>query len=115
MGSTEMNYADGILDQRNQENNQKIAKSDLDVQIKQMIEKSDDVWKCKVCGKTSSNMGNMWQHTETHIEGMSHSCHICNKSFSNRPNVRNHIKNIHSKLFSCDLCGKSGMNKMTFY
>ena len=80
-----------------------------------MIEKSDSVWKCKVCGKTNPNMGNMLQHAETHIEGMSRDCHICNKSFSNRAGLRVHINNIHSELLSCDLCGKSGMNKKSYY
>jgi len=62
--STEMTYADGAIDQTNQKENQKITKSDLNLQIKQMIEKSDGVWKCKVCGRTSPNNGYMWHHAE---------------------------------------------------
>ena len=90
-------------------------KSPLDVQIKQMIEKYNGLYKCKVCGRANPNNGNMWIHAETHIAGMSHACHICNKSFSNRHSLRNHINCIHSELLSCDLCGKSGMNKMSYY
>ena len=92
-----------------------IAKSELNLQIKQMIEKSDGLYKCKVCGRTNHNYGNMWTHAETHIEGMSHVCHICNKNFSNRNSLRCHINNFHSELLSCNHCGKSGMNKMDYY
>merc|ERR1712179_544834 len=93
----------------------KIAKNDLDLQIRQMIEKSDGIWNCKVCGKTGARICNIKEHGERHIEGMSHDCHICNKSFPNRPGLRSHIKNYHSELLSWDPCGKSGMNKQEYY
>ena len=89
--------------------------SDLDLQILEMIEKSDDVWKCKVCGKTSNYKKDMRDHAESHILGISHTCNICNKSFSNRPSLRPHINHIHNGQLTCDLCGKSGMNKSTYY
>ena len=80
-----------------------------------MIEKSDGVWKCKVCGKSSTLKGNIQVHAESHIEGMSHACHICNKSFPNRPTLRIHNNRYHTELFSCDLCGKSGMNRSSLH
>ena len=73
------------------------ANIDLDIQILEMIEKSDGAWKCKVCGKTNTHKRVMRGHAETHIEGMAHACHICNKSFPYRPNLRKHIANIHTK------------------
>jgi len=94
---------------------QKNAHSDLNLQIRELIEKSDGVWKCKVCGNTKSNYSNMRHHAESHIEGMSHACHICNKTFSNRHSLRTHMDKIHSELLSCDLCGKSGMNKSAYF
>ena len=105
----------GGLKETNEGNFQMDPISDLDLQILEMIEKSDDVWKCKVCGKTSINKKDMRRHAETHIEGISYPCHKCNKTFPNRNGLRNHIDYIHSELLSCDLCGKSGMNKMAFY
>ena len=86
----------------------------LDLQISTMIETSDNLWICKVCGKTTTKKGHIQDHAESHIEGMSHPCHICNKSFSNRPSLRKHIQDIHSELSSCDLCEKSGMNKKSY-
>jgi len=47
------------------------ANSELNLQILEMIEKSDSVWKCKVCGKTSKHKGTLKEHAESHIEGMS--------------------------------------------
>jgi len=91
------------------------ANNYLDHQIMEMIERSDGVWHCKVCGKTNTHKKNMQQHAESHVEGMSHVCHICNKILSNRPSLRMHIKDIHSELLSCDLCGKPGLNKKNYY
>ena len=110
-----ISFPDGILKEMNSLNTQVNANSDLDLQILEMIEKSDGVWKCKVCGKTSKQSGHIKEHAETHIEGMSHACDICSKSFPNRPGLRDHIRRSHSELLSCDLCGKSGMNKSAYY
>jgi len=108
-------FENGTLKHTNDDRMKKIENSGLDLQIMQMIEKSDGVWNCKVCGKAEANISHIKEHAETHIEGMSHGCHICNKSFSTRPSLRGHIQNIHSEVFSCDICGKSGMNKHAYY
>merc|ERR1712096_146677 len=84
----------------------------LDIQIEQMMEKNEGLWKCKVCGKTGKNKAILKIHTETHIEGFSHTCHICNKTLSTRNSLNVHINNIHSDIFTCNVCGKSGMNRM---
>ena len=84
---------------------------ELDVEIEDKIEKHGSIWKCKTCGRTATQKTAMRKHAETHIEGMSHACHICSKTFPNRPCLQMHISGIHSQLFSCDLCGKSEMNR----
>ena len=88
--------------------------NELFIQVTEMIEKNEGVWKCKVCGKTSATKQSIKIHAETHIEGMSHACHLCSKTFPNRPGLQQHISNIHSELFSCDICGKTGMNRMGY-
>ena len=109
--STEKHFVvDGNLIKK-EENIEMNTMSELNVQIREMIEKSDGVWNCKICGETNHNNGNMRDHAERHMEGMSHACHICNKSYPTRKSLRDHINYIHSELLSCDLCGKSGMNK----
>ena len=88
---------------------------ELDFQIKEMIEKQEDIWRCKVCGKTTPNRFIIKNHAETHIDGMSHNCRFCGKIFANRHCLQVHVSNIHSKLFSCDLCRRSGMNRKAYY
>ena len=85
---------------------------ELDLQIEQMIEKSEGLWQCKVCGKIAKLKGNIKHHAESHIEGVSHICHICNKSSPTRNSLQMHITRCHSE-FNCDICGKTGMTKMT--
>ena len=102
--------SEGALKAIDEGKNPMNANGDLDLQINQMIEKSDGMWKCKVCGKTSTRSDHIQSHAESHVEEMSHVCHVCNKSFSNRSSLRRHIDKIHTELLSCDLCGKTGMN-----
>ena len=71
--------------------------NELDLQIDKMIENYKDMWRCKICGKTASKNHFIRRHAEIHIEGMSHGCHICNKTFTNRNNLRTHIYRNHSK------------------
>jgi hypothetical protein len=87
------------------------TKNEVKLQIDQMIEKIEGLWNCKVCGKTSPTNSDIRKHTARHIEGVSHACHICSKIFSTKDNLRVHISGIHSELVSCDICGKSGMNR----
>ena len=83
----------------------------LGLQIERMIEKNEGLWRCKVCGKTSKQKVQTQNHAETHIEGVSHVCHICSKTVTTRQYLREHISRTHSELFSCNDCGKSGMNR----
>ena len=88
------------------------AHNDLTIQATEMIEKNEGVWKCKVCGKTETHKGNIREHVErNHLEGMFHACHLCSKTFKNRPALQQHISNIHTELFSCDICLKAGMSR----
>ena len=87
---------------------------ELDLQIEQMIEKNEGLWQCKMCGKSSSQKQDIQRHSEMHIDGFTHSCHICNKTLSTRHSLRLHIGTLHSEL-SCKVCGKSGMNKVNLF
>ena len=88
---------------------------ELDLQIEEMIEKNEGMWKCKVCGKTAKDKGDTKRHAETHIKGLSHKCHLCNRTSSTRKTLRKHIQQFHCELsFDCDICGKVGMNKNAY-
>ena len=88
--------------------------NDLDIQVMQIIAKNEGSWKCKVCGKTAATKQHIRTHAETHIAGMSHDCHLCSKTFTSRHNLKTHISRVHSQLFSCDICGKTGMNRQGY-
>ena len=47
---------------------------ELDLQLEQMIDKNEGLWKCKVCGKTATTC--LKRHAETHVEGMSRRGHV---------------------------------------
>jgi hypothetical protein len=64
---------------------------DLDSQVKSMMEQSTDgKWSCRVCGKQTYK-AHLKSHVEgKHIEGVSHLCGLCGKSFRSRPSLQNH-------------------------
>ena len=93
---------------------EKKKQDELDLEVKKLMENKDGLWKCAVCGKTATRKDNMRNHVETHVKGVSKTCHICNKSFANRASIQQHIYGVHSKLYSCNLCDKLGMNRKSF-
>ena len=78
----------GAISKMEEGNHELRANNEISHQINQIIEKNDGVWRCKVCGKTTTLNGNIRRHAELHIEGISYICHICNKTFTNK-NSRN--------------------------
>ena len=68
----------------------------------------------KFVKKTAKHKGHLKNHAETHIEGMSHICHICSRTYPNRLGVQMHISNVHTELVSCEVCGKTGMNRRAY-
>ena len=99
------------------ENNKMNENINIDLQITQLILKSGSFLLCKVCGKTSTISSHMREHAEMHIEGISQACHICNISLKNRASLRRHINRYHTEQerFSCDICGKSGLIKSSYF
>ena len=89
--------------------------SELDLRIDALIENTEGVWKCKVCGKTNKKKKDLKRHAETHLEGVSHICHICGNTGSTREALRNHMADKHSGLHNCDVCGKTGMQRKAYY
>jgi len=87
----------------------------LDLQIMEMIEKNERMWRCKVCEKTSNKKANIRFHAESHIKGLSHICHICRKIFTTRPSLQKHVSDYHIGMsYNCHICGKQDMSKGTY-
>jgi len=88
-----------------------IDKKERKVEIEEMIENDEGLWKCKRCGKTASQKSYLKHHVVTHIEGMTHVCKICSKTYETRFNLQQHLSDVHSGLFCCGICGKSNMSR----
>ena len=63
---------------------------------------SDGNFKCKVCGKMSTEkvlrfrLPNMRRHVEIHMEGLTYSCSVCNKTFRSKNALSTHKSVKHS-------------------
>ena len=97
---------------REEQDDAKDMLNKLNHQIDQSIEKTEGQWQCKVCGMKTIKRQKLRQHAEIHLQGFSHSCHICGKTAKTRHSLRCHVSMNHSRL-SCNFCGKSGMKKWT--
>ena len=69
--------------------------AELDKQIEGILVKSNGVWTCKACGKSANHKSKLKQHVETHIDGFSHPCGICGKSYRSRNVLRMHLSRDH--------------------
>ena len=60
--------------------------------LESMMEKIDNEWICKVCGKSSKgNKDNLRKHVESkHMDGVSYPCQLCNTTFWSRSAILNH-------------------------
>ena len=94
------------------------ANKELDHQIMETIEKTEDgKWKCNICGKIAKQKTQIKGHAETHIEGLSYTCDVCSKTCSTKQYLRQHISNSHTggNDFFCKVCNKAGMNRNAYH
>ena len=64
---------------------------DIDRQLDELIQKEGSQYRCKPCGKMSSRKYHAYEHAETHMEGLSFNCQMCDKTFRSRSSYRQHI------------------------
>merc|ERR1719309_1440442 len=79
-----------ILDYDEEDSNIDNKNIDLDEKLERMIEKSQGIWKCKVCNKIANQRNVIKNHAETHLQGIQHSCDICMKTYPTRVGVKTH-------------------------
>ena len=80
-----------------------LTKDDIKAIVDNHIEKyenndGEEVWKCRTCGKSSSNKVNLAKHVEIHIEGLSFECQVCGKSYKTRMSLDQHKKLKHTRI-----------------
>ena len=70
--------------------------SELEEQIEQhIIRNTDRTFSCKFCGKNSERKDNLKNHIETHLEGLSFNCPMCEKTFRSRNALALHMSRKH--------------------
>ena len=72
--------------------------NELDETIKSMIEKHEDGWGCKSCGKSTKKKKDLKKHIEVHIDGMKHPCNTCGKTYRSRNSLNTHRSLAHRNL-----------------
>jgi len=69
--------------------------SEVENTVNQHIEKCNEGFKCKLCGKTAVLSRNLKNHIETHLEGLSFPCNLCGKTFRSRNSLYSHKSQTH--------------------
>ena len=66
--------------------------SNLDAKaaVDDIVEKTENGWICKACGKTMKMPSDIRRHAEIHIEGLSYQCPLCDKTFRQRALLKSH-------------------------
>ena len=63
--------------------------------VEELVSKEGDLWICKKCGKSNKSKSNLKKHVETHIEGLSFPCQLCDMVFNNRNSLYHHNSSFH--------------------
>ena len=73
-----------------------VVKIEAEEKIAELYEKVDNVWRCLACEYTTTGRSsNVRRHVETHINGLSYSCNLCNKEFRLSNSLSNHKSTVH--------------------
>jgi len=57
------------------------------------------VWQCLHCSKSNKDKTAISRHVESHLEGHTHDCTICHKTYKTRLSLNVHMTQKHRKLF----------------
>ena len=69
--------------------------SAVDDAIQEHLGKEDGVYFCRVCDYSRKERKDVKKHIETHIEGLSYSCSLCEKTFRSRSSLNRHNSKDH--------------------
>ncbi|CAL4063986.1 unnamed protein product [Meganyctiphanes norvegica] len=74
----------------------------------------DKPYKCSICNKVFSEKGNLKQHMKTHTGEKPHLCEQCSKRFTLRRDLIQHMR-VHTgeKPYSCNQCDKTFSQRST--
>ena len=71
---------------------------EFDAKVAELVEKSEDKWKCKACDNRSETKALVLKHAEQHVEGFTLPCLQCDKTFTMKRVLKQHIYTKHKDL-----------------
>jgi uncharacterized Zn-finger protein len=73
----------------------------------QQLRRRERLFSCNVCNKGFTSRSNLDNHIRVHTGERSYSCEMCYKSFTQRSNLKAHLQ-LHNgdRPFSCEICKK---------
>ena len=70
--------------------------TEYDLKVTELISKSNEgLWVCKNCPQGFETKAKVLKHAEQHLEGYQLPCKVCDKTFSMKRNLKQHIYNVH--------------------
>ena len=54
---------------------------EINSKIKELYEKIDGVWTCRVCEHICRDKTDIGRHVESHLDGLCYTCNFCSKEF----------------------------------
>merc|ERR1712183_908906 len=81
-------YGSENIDVIQYQNTSNASMTEYDERISELITKTENMWGCSQCSYTSKSKGHIKEHVEKHIEGYSHDCNLCDKTFRMRRSLR---------------------------
>ena len=76
-----------------------MSSEEIKMKIGELYEKTDGVWRCLVCDYiTDNSSGIIRRHIESHLDGLSYTCTLCNKDFRSKNYLTWHKSSFHKYL-----------------
>ena len=66
--------------------------AEYDEKVLEIVARIGMEWTCTKCTYSSKSKGHVLEHAESHIEGYSHECKYCDKTFSMKRALRHHVR-----------------------
>ena len=71
---------------------------DAKAAVDELVERIEEGWRCKSCGKTAKTASDIRRHAEIHIDGLSFDCPVCQESFRSRNSLNRHKHTKHRNI-----------------
>ena len=86
---TEPSEENNSLERKSALNN---SMAEYDKKVLEIVARIGMEWSCTKCTYSSKSKGHVLEHAEMHIEGYSHECKYCDKTFTRKRALRHHVR-----------------------